>query len=558
MSGIINYGANCFLNSILQLLSASKNIINKISKESIPNMLCEYGTKDVLDPINVMYYIAHEHRLDMSRQQDADETLGYILDDIKEKELFLLKFEQTTINNKPIKNEETGEVTYEHSESTITLDENILHIEIKGSIEQSILSYFETTEEAVTVEIKNGVTKEYYSPTIKLKPANSPEYLFLALKRFAYVGYFRKKINSEIDACNHFKYNGYIYRPIAFNIHSGESIDGGHYISFKIKDENMLNDKSKPKEYVMVDDTKVYNTTEEQFTKIQAVGYIFLYKRMETVEEFDISSAVVIPAVKEKLLSNIGSYLANSSDHYKTKKEFGWNDEYDEFHTMLERHKEFRERMAHERKVITDDDEDEFMTGMINGDEFILEDDEYENINGDDDELPIVEFSEFDSFNNSVFLGNKQLVETGVTNGKDGFISLLEESKSDSMANQYFNELIQRQNIVKQTGQINQLGQLGQSGTQNLFLSENKLPVPDLSWFSDSLQTGSNTQSLPTNLSWPPDLNNPNTNIQVFDYSKSSIPNSLDQTNTSIIQNSNLFDELEVDIQNEEVDIDRV
>jgi len=283
----------------------SQEIVKSINEKSIDELFSQYSLSNVLNPINVMYYFSKRHNIDMSTQQDANEVLGYILDDIQDKSLFELQFEQISIYNN------TNKEIPDKTESKIILKENIINIEICNSIEDSIESFFKDVDETYLEE-------KIYSPKITLKPINSPEYLFIALKRFKYIQlagtYIPIKIKKEIDVTDSVKYNGYLYKAISYIVHSGEC-GGGHYFNLKIKDESSTDSENIKKEYLMIDDDKVFAADDQQFLKIQSIGYIYLYKRIEPLNDQNTKNTV-IPAVKCDTFS-----LAINED----EDEIGWN-----------------------------------------------------------------------------------------------------------------------------------------------------------------------------------------------------------------------------------------
>lgn len=254
MSVFINRGINCYLNSVLQMLATSNEIRERIDIDSIKNIMDQYDKKSILDPIGVMYYLNKEHHVDLNVQNDVNEILGYILDSIKDKEKYQIEL-------KSVIYDKNGDLLSENKST-----EFILNLELKYSFEKSIESYFSTQE------LEND-------RFIKILPLNSPEFLFVSLKRFNYENSRFVKINSEINVLSHFEYNSYVYKPISYIYHIGK-YGSGHYTAF-------CEDIKNPGMYVMYDDIKKFRVPYEDFVKIQSVSYIILFKRLCQSKDFN-------------------------------------------------------------------------------------------------------------------------------------------------------------------------------------------------------------------------------------------------------------------------------
>lgn len=242
MTTITNGMNICFMNSTIQMLMSREDIINSFNKTAYKYIK---GIYDKGGEISISLFIFHYRTLHkeylIGSQQDASESLAFILDDSTDKSIFEIKYKQRiTRNNEILENEMT---------------ENMISVVIKESLQKSIDSFF-ITEEATD-----------NTPKIEFFPNNSPKYLFISLKRFDLLTL--DKNGSEIEIEEIINYNGNNYKCISFIVHLGNKFRG-HYIEFTLKHK-----------WIMYDDSS-YNDkiTDQEALRIQKIGYIYLFEKI--------------------------------------------------------------------------------------------------------------------------------------------------------------------------------------------------------------------------------------------------------------------------------------
>lgn len=249
MSTIKNGLNICFMISTIQMLMSREDIIDSFSKVAYRYIKEIYEKGGVIIISTFIFYYRTLHREYITgTQQDARESLAFILDDATNKELFEIKYKQRiTRSNETLENE---------------MSENMISVVIRESLQKSIDSFF-TTEEASTYD-ENGETME--TPKIEFFPINNPKYLFVSLKRFDPITF--EKNSTEVDIDEVINYNGNSYKCISFIIHIGTVI-AGHYIEFTNRGK-----------WVMYDDESFNeNVTDEEADRLQRIGYIYLFEK---------------------------------------------------------------------------------------------------------------------------------------------------------------------------------------------------------------------------------------------------------------------------------------
>jgi ubiquitin C-terminal hydrolase len=253
LSGIKNICNNCFLNSIVQLLASSEELVNCMKKENYIKLFKSYLENEIIDPMNFLLYYRTIHKdIQFGRFQDAHESLTMILDDIEDKKEFSINLKKKVYNKiNPVSETECSE--------------NILSLHIKESIQESLDSFFETSEEVENLE--------YYSPRIEIFPNSNPEFLFLSLNRF---DNNLSKISTEIKPNIILKYNDYMYAIQGFVIHYGSNKDSGHYVSVIFKEN-----------FYLFNDENIEIISNSKAFQLMKIAYIYLYKKLISVEEYD-------------------------------------------------------------------------------------------------------------------------------------------------------------------------------------------------------------------------------------------------------------------------------
>lgn len=261
MSTIKNSMNNCFLNSIVQLLTSSFDIQASFLKPVYQTLFRGYAQKTVINVNELMVY--YKERLQswivFGEHQDAHESLGYILDDADDKLSFEIQIDQIC--------------TYANEVSKSSQKENILLVPLMSSIQESIDAYFKP-EDSYEYE-ENG--KKYTSPKIEKNPGNTPDYLFittLRMKTSMDNGYYRQvKIHKEIEVSSYITYGNKKYKPIAYIMHRGDT-QSGHYNTIKLIDNEWT---------IFDDENKLKIDNQSLGLNFQSGAYIFLYQKDDTI-----------------------------------------------------------------------------------------------------------------------------------------------------------------------------------------------------------------------------------------------------------------------------------
>lgn len=332
-SGLINKGNTCYINSVIQMILSSYLFSSLFKGEQFEKFINRYGSVTVTDPSDIIeYYFKLNSFQERSRQGDANEVLTYFLSDIvdKEKEIEKKRLEESKQNDQSEQTEthqnhesividlvnESVVVSENESnmmdvdislpndsslfkiklkqiltnnkgeESINNVEENIISVPIKKSLQSSIDAFFES-EELSLVDGTNG--------TLSRIPDNHPQFLFVQLKRFSY-DYIRgrsNKIHTEVLAGGHIIYNGVVYHPIGYVIHRGE-YNGGHYVTLSIRNGK----------WTCFDDTTFsVLSQQEQAYKLQGMGYLYMFERDPLSYETKDSKQFIhmIPDIAKKL-----------------------------------------------------------------------------------------------------------------------------------------------------------------------------------------------------------------------------------------------------------------
>lgn len=247
MSLIINTYNTCFLNSIVQMLTSSEDIIESFDGDVYIELFNDYKTKTVINLNGLILYYKTKLQPSMifGMHQDANEVLSYLLDDVSNKSKFQLKLGQVLKSN----NEQ---------DSLLEYTENILIVPLETSIQSSIDSYFKT-------ELINTTEQK----TIQKIRLNTPDYMFLTLLRMKYENNKQVKIDKEIDIEPYIEYGGKRYKVISYILHLGNT-NYGHYKTLKIHEGRWT---------VFDDLDRIVLKNQEDGLKYQSNAYIYLLQR---------------------------------------------------------------------------------------------------------------------------------------------------------------------------------------------------------------------------------------------------------------------------------------
>lgn len=286
LSGLINLGNKCFLNSIIQCLSNTlklsdyflSNDVKKDIKKNGVNFTTTYiklltniwENNQVIKPKSFIDYCSKEFsNYNKSEQEDSFECLLYILDylhkDISYKldidivgtvendfdklmKDSILYWESLYKNDFSIINELFYGLTFNKlscndCNNTLKIFESYNSISLhtpqneNSNIYDLLDNYFKDSEDII---FTCDACKKSDASSINRKIWTFPDHVIIHLKRFTNTG---QKINTMIefplDELNITKYiskdkndpNNYIYSLYAVNYHNGNDIDTGHYYS---------------------------------------------------------------------------------------------------------------------------------------------------------------------------------------------------------------------------------------------------------------------------------------------------------------------------------------
>ena len=298
--GIANIGNSCFYNSVIQLLYRAVELRDYLI-DNVDSF--DQPTSDVIKLLIYMKNSTNSLNSDFMKkkfektkcffdwegaQEDASEYLIKIVNvKLKNNASYWIETDVKSFiesNNiysycdtgltkdsydeqklRKIKNECDTKNGYRPAASIIPENMISLPIEDANSVQESINLFMNPTIEHI-IKSKNLILKEktYHIEKIKLNPA---KYLLLTLKRFNYNKYTKKitKINKFIELNDLLNINGKKYKLIGHVNHIGETLTGGHYVTY-IKANN---------KWYVYDDISVNNL---DGGSTQGTPYIILYE----------------------------------------------------------------------------------------------------------------------------------------------------------------------------------------------------------------------------------------------------------------------------------------
>jgi ubiquitin C-terminal hydrolase len=281
LTGLINIGNTCYMNSALQLLVASSYFTYMIltcndCKEInyYKKFLQEYYSNNTFSPHDIKNYIGSiDKKFINNEQQDSHEFLIILLDSLDENikeydidnmfgKLFYCNLESEVICS-----------LCNYSSKTNTIEKSLSLSIVNSSLNDCLSEFIKPEQLNNDNQWRCEKCNQYTNAYKKLSVKSLPKYLFIQLKRYSYIN-GAKKLNTPINIPNELNTDnitdiinlGYQYILRGFIYQSGD-INGGHYISF-IKNKN---------DWYCINDSQISKVDSDKIIELIKFAYVILY-----------------------------------------------------------------------------------------------------------------------------------------------------------------------------------------------------------------------------------------------------------------------------------------